>query len=231
MKKKCFFLILFIFVNISKEQINKEIWKKNSEEIISQIQSLIMLIKFSNYGFYSKYSKYFDLIEEGLNKIKYLDSIEKQIEELEKIIINFSSKIKDIIPEEHNKYINQLLNLFNQIFNNFSSNKEFIEKFITGNNQFIEEQKRKVDNGYIKREKANYDPNEILNIKNIEIIMFILILLFSFLLIFIGNKMIQKLKLIDIVQHINNKELIVKKYNKKQNNLNEPLIDKLYEMN
>jgi hypothetical protein len=43
--------------------------------------------------------------------------------------------------------------------------------------------------------------------------------------------MIQKLKLIDIVQHINNKELIVKKYNKKQNNLNEPLIDKLYEMN
>ena len=176
MKKKCFFLILFIFVNISKEQINKEIWKKNSEELISQIQSLIMLIKFSNYGFYSKYSKYFDLIEEGLNKIKYLDSIEKQIEELEKIIINFSSKIKDIIPEEHNKYINQLLNLFNQIFNNFSSNKEFIEKFITGNNQFIEEQKRKVDNGYIKREKANYDPNEILNIKNIEIIMFILIL-------------------------------------------------------
>ena len=166
-----------------------------------------------------------------MNKIKYLDSIEKQIEELEKIIINFSSKIKDIIPEEHNKYINQLLNLFNQIFNNFSSNKEFIEKFITGNNQFIEEQKRKVDNGYIKREKANYDPNEILNIKNIEIIMFILILLFSFLLIFIGNKMIQKLKLIDIVQHINNKELIVKKYNKKQNNLNEPLIDKLYEMN
>ena len=126
MKKKCFFLILFIFVNISKEQINKEIWKKNSEELISQIQSLIMLIKFSNYDFYSKYSKYFDLIEEGLNKIKYLDSIEKQIEELEKIIINFSSKIKDIIPEEQNNYINQLLNLFNQIVNNFSSNKEFI---------------------------------------------------------------------------------------------------------
>ena len=116
--KKCFFLILLFFFNISKEQINKEIWKKNSEELISQIQSLIMLIKFSNYDFYSKYSKYFDLIEEGLNKIKYLDSIEKQIEELEKIIINFSSKIKDIIPEEHNKYINQLLNLFNQIFTN-----------------------------------------------------------------------------------------------------------------
>ena len=196
MKKKCFFLILFIFVNISKEQINKEIWKKNSEELISQIQSLIMLIKFSNYGFYSKYSKYFDLIEEGLNKIKYLDSIEKQIEELEKIIINFSSKIKDIIPEEHNKYINQLLNLFNQIVNNFSSNKEFIEKFITGNNQFIDEQKKKLDNGYIKREKANYDPDKILNIKNIDVIMFILVLSISILLILIGKRMIQKVKLI-----------------------------------
>jgi hypothetical protein len=229
--KKCFFLILLFFFNISKEQINKEIWKKKSEELISQIQSLLLLIKLTNYDIYSKYSEYFDLIDDGLNKIKYLDTIEKQIEELQKIIINFSSKIKDIIPEEQNNYINQLLNLFNQIVNNFSSNKEFIEKFITGNNQFIDEQKKKLDNGYIKREKANYDPDKILNIKNIDVIMFILVLSISILLILIGKRMIQKVKLINIVEQINNKEIIVKKYNKNQKSLNEPLIDKLYEMN
>ena len=227
--KKCFFLILLFFFNISKEQNITENWKKKTEEIISQIQSLLLIIQFTNYELYNKYSEYFDLLNDGLNRIKNVNSIEKQIEELKIIIVDFSSKIKDKIPKEQN--INLLLNLFNEIIKNLSSNIEFIEKLIDRYNKYIEDEKKNVDNGYIKREKANYDPNEILNIKNIEIIMFILILLFSFLLIFIGNKMIQKLKLIDIVQHINNKELIVKKYNKKQNNLNEPLIDKLYEMN
>ena len=227
--KKCFFLILLFFFNISKEQNITENWKKKTEEIISQIQSLLLIIQFTNYELYNKYSEYFDLLNDGLNRIKNVNSIEKQIEELKIIIVDFSSKIKDKIPKEQN--INLLLNLFNEIIKNLSSNIEFIEKLIDRYNKYIEDEKKNVDNGYIKREKANYDPIKILNMKNIEIILFLLVLLFTVLLIIIGNRMIKKLKLKNEIEQVYNRELIIKKDNKNPKKLNQPLIENIYEMN
>ena len=227
--KKCFFLILLFFFNISKEQNITENWKKKTEEIISQIQSLLLIIQFTNYELYNKYSEYFDLLNDGLNRIKNLNSIEKQIEELKIIIVDFSSKIKDKIPKEQN--INLLLNLFNEIIKNLSSNIEFIEKLIDRYNKYIEDEKKNVDNGYIKREKANYDPIKILNMKNIEIILFLLFLLFTVLLIIIGNRMIKKLKLKNEIEQVYNREIIIKKDNKNPKKLNQPLIENIYEMN
>ena len=227
--KKCFFLILLFFFNISKEQNITENWKKKTEEIISQIQSLLLIIQFTNYELYNKYSEYFDLLNDGLNRIKNVGSIEKQIEELKIIIVDFSSKIKDKIPKEQN--INLLLNLFNEIIKNLSSNIEFIEKLIDRYNKYIEDEKKNVDNGYIKREKANYDPIKILNMKNIEIILFLLVLLFTVLLIIIGNRMIKKLKLKNEIEQVYNRELIIKKDNKNPKKLNQPLIENIYEMN
>ena len=227
--KKCFFLILLFFFNISKEQNITENWKKKTEEIISQIQSLLLIIQFTNYELYNKYSEYFDLLNDGLNRIKNVGSIEKQIEELKIIIVDFSSKIKDKIPKEQN--INLLLNLFNEIIKNLSSNIEFIEKLIDRYNKYIEDEKKNVDNGYIKREKANYDPIKILNMKNIEIILFLLVLLFTVLLIIIGNRMIKKLKLKNEIEQVYNREIIIKKDNKNPKKLNQPLIENIYEMN
>jgi hypothetical protein len=227
--KKCFFLILLFFFNISKEQNITENWKKKTEEIISQIQSLLLIIQFTNYELYNKYSEYFDLLNDGLNRIKNVNSIEKQIEELKIIIVDFSSKIKDKIPKEQN--INLLLNLFNEIIKNLSSNIEFIEKLIDRYNKYIEDEKKNVDNGYIKREKANYDPIKILNMKNIEIILFLLVLLFTVLLIIIGNRMIKKLKLKNEIEQVYNREIIIKKDNKNPKKLNQPLIENIYEMN
>ena len=227
--KKCFFLILLFFFNISKEQNITENWKKKTEEIISQIQSLLLIIQFTNYELYNKYSEYFDLLNDGLNRIKNVNSIEKQIEELKIIIVDFSSKIKDKIPKEQN--INLLLNLFNEIIKNLSSNIEFIEKLIDRYNKYIEDEKKNVDNGYIKREKANYDPIKILNMKNIEIILFLLVLLFTVLLIIIGDRMIKKLKLKNEIEQVYNREIIIKKDNKNPKKLNQPLIENIYEMN
>ena len=227
--KKCFFLILLFFFNISKEQNITENWKKKTEEIISQIQSLLLIIQFTNYELYNKYSEYFDLLNDGLNRIKNVNSIEKQIEELKIIIVDFSSKIKDKIPKEQN--INLLLNLFNEIIKNLSSNIGFIEKLIDRYNKYIEDEKKNVDNGYIKREKANYDPIKILNMKNIEIILFLLVLLFTVLLIIIGNRMIKKLKLKNEIEQVYNREIIIKKDNKNPKKLNQPLIENIYEMN
>ena len=67
--------------------------------------------------------------------------------------------------------------------------------------------------------------------KNIEIILFLLVLLFTVLLIIIGNRMIKKLKLKNEIEQVYNRELIIKKDNKNPKKLNQPLIENIYEMN
>jgi hypothetical protein len=67
--------------------------------------------------------------------------------------------------------------------------------------------------------------------KNIEIILFLLVLLFTVLLIIIGNRMIKKLKLKNEIEQVYNREIIIKKDNKNPKKLNQPLIENIYEMN
>ena len=67
--------------------------------------------------------------------------------------------------------------------------------------------------------------------KNIEIILFLLFLLFTVLLIIIGNRMIKKLKLKNEIEQVYNREIIIKKDNKNPKKLNQPLIENIYEMN
>lgn len=227
--KKFFIIIVLIIFNKSSEQSETQDWKSMRDQFVSSIQTMILMFKFSNYELYETYKEYFDMTETIIQKIKQIDSIEQFSEEIEALFSNdFMKIIIELIPKEYKDYYDKMLNYFRKIVDYYNKNKKFIDDFINGENQFIEEQRRIIDEGNIKRTKATYDPNKILNSKKIEFIMIFLIIFILFLLILIGFRMIKKKNLAKIVEE---KSFIIpfdenhnKKLSKKNLGLEEPLI-------
>ena len=227
MMKKIFFIIFLSIVNgYTQQQI--EDWKTLTEQIISSIRGLILTIQITNFDFYIQNKEYFNIVQNTLNKIENLDTIEEQTKELQNITSDFLNILSQKIPKKQKDYFEKLINYFYRLVELYNKNKKFIDDFINGENQFIEEQRRIIDEGNIKRTKATYDPNKILNSKKIEFIMIFLIIFILFLLILIGFRMIKKKNLTKIVEE---KSFIIpfdennnKNLSKKNLGLEEPLI-------
>ena len=227
MMKKIFFIIFLSIVNgYTQQQI--EDWKTLTEQIISSIRGLILTIQITNFDFYIQNKEYFNIVQNTLNKIENLDTIEEQTKELQNITSDFLNILSQKIPKKQKDYFEKLINYFYRLVELYNKNKKFIDDFINGENQFIEEQRRIIDEGNIKRTKATYDPNKILNSKKIELIMIFLIIFILFLLILIGFRMIKKKNLTKIVEE---KSFIIpfdennnKNLSKKNLGLEEPLI-------
>lgn len=225
--KKIFFIIFLSIVNgYTQQQI--EDWKTLTEQIISSIRGLILTIQITNFDFYIQNKEYFNIVQNTLNKIENLDTIEEQTKELQNITSDFLKILSQKIPKKQKDYFEKLINYFYRLVELYNKNKKFIDDFINGENQFIEEQRRIIDEGNIKRTKATYDPNKILNSKKIEFIMIFLIIFILFLLILIGFRMIKKKNLTKIVEE---KSFIIpfdennnKNLSKKNLGLEEPLI-------
>lgn len=225
--KKIFFIIFLSIVNgYTQQQI--EDWKTLTEQIISSIRGLILTIQITNFDFYIQNKEYFNIVQNTLNKIENLDTIEEQTKELQNITSDFLNILSQKIPKKQKDYFEKLINYFYRLVELYNKNKKFIDDFINGENQFIEEQRRIIDEGNIKRTKATYDPNKILNSKKIEFIMIFLIIFILFLLILIGFRMIKKKNLTKIVEE---KSFIIpfdennnKNLSKKNLGLEEPLI-------
>jgi hypothetical protein len=227
MMKKIFFIIFLSIVNgYTQQQI--EDWKTLTEQIISSIRGLILTIQITNFDFYIQNKEYFNIVQNTLNKIENLDTIEEQTKELQNITSDFLKILSQKIPKKQKDHFEKLINYFYRLVELYNKNKKFIDDFINGENQFIEEQRRIIDEGNIKRTKATYDPNKILNSKKIEFIMIFLIIFILFLLILIGFRMIKKKNLTKIVEE---KSFIIpfdennnKNLSKKNLGLEEPLI-------
>ena len=225
--KKIFFIIFLSIVNgYTQQQI--EDWKTLTEQIISSIRGLILTIQITNFDFYIQNKEYFNIVQNTLNKIENLDTIEEQTKESQNITSDFLNILSQKIPKKQKDYFEKLINYFYRLVELYNKNKKFIDDFINGENQFIEEQRRIIDEGNIKRTKATYDPNKILNSKKIEFIMIFLIIFILFLLILIGFRMIKKKNLTKIVEE---KSFIIpfdennnKNLSKKNLGLEEPLI-------
>ena len=225
--KKIFFIIFLSIVNgYTQQQI--EDWKTLTEQIISSIRGLILTIQITNFDFYIQNKEYFNIVQNTLNKIENLDTIEEQTKELQNITSDFLKILSQKIPKKQKDHFEKLINYFYRLVELYNKNKKFIDDFINGENQFIEEQRRIIDEGNIKRTKATYDPNKILNSKKIEFIMIFLIIFILFLLILIGFRMIKKKNLTKIVEE---KSFIIpfdennnKNLSKKNLGLEEPLI-------
>lgn len=225
--KKIFFIIFLSIVNgYTQQQI--EDWKTLTEQIISSIRGLILTIQITNFDFYIQNKEYFNIVQNTLNKIENLDTIEEQTKELQNITSDFLNILSQKIPKKQKDHFEKLINYFYRLVELYNKNKKFIDDFINGENQFIEEQRRIIDEGNIKRTKATYDPNKILNSKKIEFIMIFLIIFILFLLILIGFRMIKKKNLTKIVEE---KSFIIpfdennnKNLSKKNLGLEEPLI-------
>ena len=222
-----FFIIFLSIVNGNTQQ-QIEDWKTLTEQIISSIRGLILTIQITNFDFYIQNKEYFNIGQYTLNKIENLKTIEEQTKELQNITSDFLNILSQKIPKKQKDYFEKLINYFYQLVELYNKNKKFIDDFINGENQFIEEQRRIIDEGNIKRTKATYDPNKILNSKKIEFIMIFLIIFILFLLILIGFRMIKKKNLAKIVEE---KSFIIpfdendnKKLSKKNLGLEEPLI-------
>ncbi len=222
-----FFIIFLSIVNGNTQQ-QIEDWKTLTEQIISSIRGLILTIQITNFDFYIQNKEYFNIVQNTLNKIENLKTIEEQTKELQNITSDFLNILSQKIPKKQKDYFEKLINYFYQLVELYNKNKKFIDDFINGENQFIEEQRRIIDEGNIKRTKATYDPNKILNSKKIEFIMIFLIIFILFLLILIGFRMIKKKNLAKIVEE---KSFIIpfdenhnKKLSKKNLGLEEPLI-------
>ncbi len=222
-----FFIIFLSIVNGNTQQ-QIEDWKTLTEQIISSIRGLILTIQITNFDFYIQNKEYFNVVQNTLNKIENLKTIEEQTKELQNITSDFLNILSQKIPKKQKDYFEKLINYFYQLVELYNKNKKFIDDFINGENQFIEEQRRIIDEGNIKRTKATYDPNKILNSKKIEFIMIFLIIFILFLLILIGFRMIKKKNLAKIVEE---KSFIIpfdenhnKKLSKKNLGLEEPLI-------
>ena len=226
MKKILFIIFLSIVNGYTQQQI--EDWKTLTEQIISSIRGLILTIQITNFDFYIQNKEYFNVVQNTLNKIENLKTIEEQTKELQNITSYFLNILSQKIPKKQKDYFEKLINYFYQLVELYNKNKKFIDDFINGENQFIEEQRRIIDEGNIKRTKATYDPNKILNSKKIEFIMIFLIIFILFLLILFGFRMIKKKNLTKIVEE---KSFIIpfdendnKKLSKKNLGLEEPLI-------
>ena len=222
-----FFIIFLSIVNGNTQQ-QIEDWKTLTEQIISSIRGLILTIQITNFDFYIQNKEYFNVVQNTLNKIENLKTIEEQTKELQNITSDFLNILSQKIPKKQKDYFEKLINYFYRLVELYNKNKKFIDDFINGENQFIEEQRRIIDEGNIKRTKATYDPNKILNSKKIEFIMIFLIIFILFLLILIGFRMIKKKNLAKIVEE---KSFIIpfdendnKKLSKKNLGLEEPLI-------
>ena len=225
--KKIFFIIFLSIVNGYTQQ-KIEDWKTLTEQIISSIRGLILTIQITNFDFYIQNKEYFNIVQNTLNKIENLDTIEEQTKELQNITSDFLKILSQKIPKKQKDHFEKLINYFYRLVELYNKNKKFIDDFINGENQFIEEQRRIIDEGNIKRTKATYDPNKILNSKKIEFIMIFLIIFILFLLILIGFRMIKKKNLTKIVEE---KSFIIpfdennnKNLSKKNLGLEEPLI-------
>ena len=226
MKKILFIIFLSIVNGYTQQQI--EDWKTLTEQIISSIRGLILTIQITNFDFYIQNKEYFNVVQNTLNKIENLKTIEEQTKELQNITSDFLNILSQKIPKKQKDYFEKLINYFYRLVELYNKNKKFIDDFINGENQFIEEQRRIIDEGNIKRTKATYDPNKILNSKKIEFIMIFLIIFILFLLILFGFRMIKKKNLTKIVEE---KSFIIpfdennnKNLSKKNLGLEEPLI-------
>ena len=226
MKKILFIIFLSIVNGYTQQQI--EDWKTLTEQIISSIRGLILTIQITNFDFYIQNKEYFNVVQNTLNKIENLKTIEEQTKELQNITSDFLNILSQKIPKKQKDHFEKLINYFYRLVELYNKNKKFIDDFINGENQFIEEQRRIIDEGNIKRTKATYDPNKILNSKKIEFIMIFLIIFILFLLILIGFRMIKKKNLTKIVEE---KSFIIpfdennnKNLSKKNLGLEEPLI-------
>ena len=63
---------------------------------------------------------------------------------------------KENTPKEFKDKLNQLIELLNKLREYYIKNKKAIDDFLNGGEDFIEEQKKIVDDGTVKRERGNY---------------------------------------------------------------------------
>jgi hypothetical protein len=194
--KKFFLIIVLIIFNKSSEQSETQDWKSMRDQFVSSIQTMILMFKFSNYELYETYKEYFDMTETIIKKINQIDSIEQFSEEIEALFSNdFMKIIIELIPKEYKDYYDKMLNYFRKIVDYYNKNKKFIDDFIQGNNNFIEEQKSIIDKGTVERNKGNYTVDDILNLGTVESLLLIFIIVILSILIFIGKCIIEKMKL------------------------------------
>ena len=112
MKKNLFFIIILLFFNKSYQQkeTEKKDWKTIRDQLVSSIQSIITMIKVTNYEIYENYKEYFDKTETLLAQIKEIDTIEEFSKKFKELISNeFIKKIIEYIPQEYKDYYDKLL--------------------------------------------------------------------------------------------------------------------------
>ena len=227
MKKNLFFIIILLFFNKSYQQkeTEKKDWKTIRDQLVSSIQSIITMIKVTNYEIYENYKEYFDKTETLLAQIKEIDTIEDFSKKFKELISNeFIKKIIEYIPQEYKDYYDKLLKYYNQIIDYYNKNKKFIDDFFQGNNEFIEEQKKIIDKGTVERNKGNYDVDNLINLGIVETLMFAFIIVILIILIYIGRGYFERIKL---EKNIKNKlfEIQNNEIKKKEINPIEEIID------
>ena len=202
MKKNFILIILILFIIKSKEQIEEELnWKTLRKNIITYGQTLIITIIFKYPEFYSNNTKYFNSISDALNEMSKNETEEVFYNQLSIIISELIEMGKENIPKEIKDNFNKIIDLLNKLRDYYIKNKKSIDDFINGSEDFIEEQKKIVDEGTIKRERGNYNPDKILNNLKYDLIMIIFIIIFLIALIYIGKNIFDKVilkKKIDI---------------------------------
>jgi predicted DNA-binding protein len=148
-------------------------------------------------------------------------------EELSIIINELIEMGKENTPKEFKDKLNQLIELLNKLREYYIKNKKAIDDFLNGGEDFIEEQKKIVDDGTVKRERGNYNPDKILNNFKYDLIMIIFIVILLIVLIYIAknnfDKLILKKKIelqLSSLSGLNENNENNNKNNNNENNLN-----------
>jgi len=228
MKRNLILIISILLFIKSKEQIEEEInWKTIRKNIISYGPTLIITISLNYFDFYLKNIQYFNSITNAINKMSSNETEEVFYEELSIIINELIEMGKENTPKEFKDKLNQLIELLNKLREYYIKNKKAIDDFLNGGEDFIEEQKKIVDDGTVKRERGNYNPDKILNNFKYDLIMIIFIVILLIVLIYIAknnfDKLILKKKIelqLSSLSGLNENNENNNKNNNNENNLN-----------
>ena len=228
MKRNLILIISILLFIKSKEQIEEEInWKTIRKNIISYGPTLIITISLNYFDFYLKNIQYFNSITNAINKMSSNETEEVFYEELSIIINELIEMGKENTPKEFKDKLNQLIEILNKLREYYIKNKKAIDDFLNGGEDFIEEQKKIVDDGTVKRERGNYNPDKILNNFKYDLIMIIFIVILLIVLIYIAknnfDKLILKKKIelqLSSLSGLNENNENNNKNNNNENNLN-----------
>ena len=227
MKKNFIFIIFILFIIKSKEQIEEEFnWKTIRKNIITYGPTLIITISIKYMDFYLNNTKYFNSISDAIIEMSKNETEEVFYNELTVILTQLFEMGKENTPKEIKDKFNQLLELLYKLRDYYIKNKKAIDDILNGNEDFIEEQKKIVDEGTVKREKGNYNPDKILINSKYDLIMIIFIIIIMIILIYVAknifNKLILKKKIevqLSALSGLNNNNEN-NNYNRNNNNIN-----------